>query len=136
MKAELSLQNKLKFFSQYALQKSLLYKDQLLIVDSNIYNPEVLENSQLLLKPLSSISDEDKQVICKILDLEYSEDTTYGFENFFISNQKIESYPSDDSVDFDLECYDYLRSKGYALPWMGLSVQEIVEAEWIKLIES
>jgi len=29
---------------------------------------------------------------------------------------------------------DYLRSKGYAFPWMGLSVNEMVEAGWIKLI--
>jgi hypothetical protein len=28
---------------------------------------------------------------------------------------------------------DYLRSKGYALPWMGLSVEEMVQAGWIKL---
>jgi hypothetical protein len=28
---------------------------------------------------------------------------------------------------------DYLRSKGYALPWMGLSVEDMVEVGWIKL---
>jgi hypothetical protein len=28
---------------------------------------------------------------------------------------------------------DYLRSKGYALPWMGISVDEMVEREWITL---
>lgn len=30
--------------------------------------------------------------------------------------------------------YDFLRSRGYVLPWMGLSVDEMVEAGWIKLI--
>ena len=30
---------------------------------------------------------------------------------------------------------DYLRSKGYALPWMGLSVEEMIEYRWIKLKE-
>lgn len=30
---------------------------------------------------------------------------------------------------------DYLRSKGYALPWMGYSVEDMVQAEWIKLKE-
>lgn len=29
---------------------------------------------------------------------------------------------------------DYLRSKGYALPYMGLSVKKMVEYGWIKLI--
>jgi hypothetical protein len=31
------------------------------------------------------------------------------------------------------ELHDYLRSKGYALPWMGLSVDELVEYGWVKL---
>lgn len=31
---------------------------------------------------------------------------------------------------------DYLRSKGYALPFMGFSVDKMVEAGWIKLAES
>lgn len=30
---------------------------------------------------------------------------------------------------------DYLRSKGFALPFMGISVEEMVQAGWIKLKE-
>ena len=30
---------------------------------------------------------------------------------------------------------DYLRNKGYALPWMNLSVQDMVDYGWIKLKE-
>lgn len=30
---------------------------------------------------------------------------------------------------------DYLRSKGYALPWMGLSVEEMISAGWIRLLD-
>jgi hypothetical protein len=33
------------------------------------------------------------------------------------------------------EC-DYLRSKGYALHWMDLSVEDLVEYGWIKLNNS
>lgn len=29
--------------------------------------------------------------------------------------------------------YDYLRSKRYAIPWMGLSVKELVNRGWVKL---
>lgn len=29
--------------------------------------------------------------------------------------------------------FDFLRSKGYALPWMGVSVQQQIEYGWIKL---
>lgn len=28
---------------------------------------------------------------------------------------------------------DYLRSKGYALPYMGLSVEKLIEYNWVKL---
>lgn len=28
---------------------------------------------------------------------------------------------------------DYLRSKGYALPWMGLSVEDLVSYGWVKV---
>lgn len=33
------------------------------------------------------------------------------------------------------ECHraDYLRSKGYALPWMGLSVEDLVSYGWVKI---
>lgn len=30
---------------------------------------------------------------------------------------------------------DYLRSKGYALPFMGIPVEEQIELGWIKIIE-
>lgn len=32
-----------------------------------------------------------------------------------------------------LEAIDYLRSRGYALPWMGVSVEEQIKRCWIKL---
>ena len=28
---------------------------------------------------------------------------------------------------------DYLRSKGYAVPWMGLSIEQLINYGWIKL---
>ena len=35
-----------------------------------------------------------------------------------------------------VETIDYLRFNGYALDWMGLSVQEMIDAGWAKLDES
>lgn len=32
-----------------------------------------------------------------------------------------------------VEQNDYLRSKGYALPWMGISVEEQISKGWVKL---
>lgn len=34
-----------------------------------------------------------------------------------------------------IQVIDYLRSKGYVLPWMGLSVEKLVEYGWVKLKE-
>ena len=34
-----------------------------------------------------------------------------------------------------IQSLDYLRSKGYALPWMDLSVEDLVEYGWVKLKE-
>ena len=35
-----------------------------------------------------------------------------------------------------LHVFDYLRSKGYALPWMDLLVEDLVEYGWVKLKEN
>lgn len=38
----------------------------------------------------------------------------------------------DDHSDNILHAYDYVRSNGYALPFMGLSVEDLIEYGWIK----
>lgn len=74
----------------------------------------------LQLKPLSAISDEDAFKL------------GYPDSDDFIASWSV----SDNISDFTIGEADYLRSRGYALPWMGLSVDEMVEAGWIKLIEA
>lgn len=63
------------------------------------------------------------------LDHNFKEDKGQFFCNF--SNHSF-SYMNvnDETV---LELFDFLRSKGYALPWMGLSVEKMIEYGWIKL---
>lgn len=65
----------------------------------------------LLLKPLSSISDEDKAELNK-------------FRNWL---------PEHGTKVFYMDEADYLRSKGYALPYMQYSVEDLVNMGWIKL---
>lgn len=44
------------------------------------------------------------------------------------------SHPfANNSTDI-LNAYDYLRSRGYALPWMGLSVEKQLEYNWINFV--
>lgn len=111
MKAEINNENKAKFFALYWGQKVI--KDdtcQLLYVSSNIN----LEHDSwyLNLKPLSSISDEDKNSILEFVEKVIPISETYA-------------------TVFSI---DYLRSKGYALPYLGLSVEDLINAGWIKII--
>lgn len=139
MKTELTLENKMKFFAQYQGQKVLAlnmnknYPIQTpwfdFVCDSHYNQPTYLE-----LKDLSSITDEDAFVIYKLNKFRAfngprtapgSGITNWLVSAYFLSNPV--------KCNFNLETYDYLRSKGYALTWMGLSVDEMVEAEWIKI---
>lgn len=57
------------------------------------------------------------------------------WEKNFVSCDDEKIYFSIGSSNYNYEEITYLRSKGYALPWMGLSVEQQIEYGWIKLIE-
>jgi hypothetical protein len=81
----------------------------------------LIEYGALLLKPIASISDEDKQAITIYWNYgkfhPFGYDTPHGF-----------AYYSIDTIDF-------IRSKGYAIRFQGISVEQQVELGWIKLKE-
>lgn len=140
---ENTLENKAKFFAQHLGQKILIeditviHPMQIIGIDIelgvHVYDAGIklrgyypLFDSLLELRPLSSITDEDFNLIMKdeIMNPEPSiGDPVFTFE---IGGLKLS----------DLTTTDYLRSKGYALPWMGLSVEELVNFGWIKLKEN
>ncbi|TXG86457.1 MAG: hypothetical protein E6R13_00550 [Spirochaetes bacterium] len=111
MKTENTLENKRKFFAQYWGQKILLHvidvDDILLLLNNEIDND--IKNWLLYLKPVSQISDED------------AINLGYGYASHLKSN-----------LDRNI---DQLRNLGYALPWMDLSVEDLVEYGWVKLKE-
>jgi len=121
-----TLENKAKFFALYWEQKILKDKaGQTFNVCSNINLKH--ESWFIELKPLSQISDEDalwysKQVFVD----EYVQSVD---EEILI--QKIKK-----ANHFNLKDpyrMDYLRSKGYALPWLDISIEEQIEFGWIVL---
>jgi hypothetical protein len=81
------------------------------------------------LKPLSKISDEDAVGIPSIPNR-----TTLELLDYFCKKDHLVAceYLLGSLTPQD---YDYLRSRGYALPWMGISVEKMIEAGWIKLEE-
>ncbi|TDO21917.1 hypothetical protein [Pedobacter duraquae] len=57
-----------------------------------------------------------------------------GFKSYTINIGKV-NLSSERPIAY-IAIVDYLRSKGYALPWMGLSVEKQIEYGWIKLKEA
>lgn len=131
---ENTLENKAKFFAQYWGQE--IQWDNTLDFSThqrfdNI-DLRVREGDCLVLKPLSSITDEDLKAIAKFYEptaheVKFSDDQIC-FD--FIYGDSHASGAIEYNSDF---AQDYLRSKGYALPWMGLSVEKLEQYGWIKL---
>ena len=129
-------ENKARFFAQYWGQRIMA-----ITVNENDFCQKIgfthmnkyhLENCHIELKPLSSITKEHLTEIAK-----FYESTAH--------NIKL----NDDQVEFDFiygdehasgaiqvdsdYCLDYLRSKGFAMDWMGLSVKKQIDHGWVKL---
>ena len=152
MKAEINNENKVRFFALYLNQKVLC---------DNLRSGECLDKSWnwshkdfwLLLKPLFQISDEDAIEVAKIIVKEFRHENFSHIETncncgVYFKNGYINIYPdfsflatlyTGQSVyqgpESILYAEHFLRSKGYALPWFGLSVEEMIETSWIKLRE-
>ena len=128
MKTENNLENKTKFFAQYWGQHLIIMGSFLRRIDHvtlcNIENDDILQ-----LKPLSKISDEYIFELTSHLDFDNSE--INEFKDLIIRNNN-EWYNYFDKQEI-IFVYDYLRSKGYALPYMDLSVEDLIEYGWIKL---
>ena len=109
---ENTLENKAKFFAQYWGQKivRMLRSDGLTIVNGRNLDRNI-SVSCLELKPLSQISDEDAITL-----------------KLFINKKKLDW--NDELTQIEA---DYLRSKGYALPYNGISVETLIEWEWLTL---
>ena len=140
MKTQNTLENKARFFAQYWCVKCL--KNELLNqlipaqkVDKS--NCNGLPQQFLELKPLSQIGDEDAIHGLKLIissrnssAFDYCKSQNYSIE------QMVNYFNRHLVYDFKLILTDYLRSKGYALPWMDLSVEDLIKYGWVKLKEN
>lgn len=113
--------------------------------------------AKLLLTPLSQITDEDAIEVAKIVCIEmfirHKKDhyVNRGEKEFISVGHGRNLFTVDINFDGSVEKYnedtgychnpymtgaiDYLRSKCYALPYMGISVEQLQEWGWIKLKE-
>jgi len=146
---------KCRFFSQYYGQKILRWHQWIETkpnskVDLSI--PAIEKSGWFIkLKPLSKITDEDAIEIIKIID---SKSNNFINVNYSYAEKKelpyIKSVISDKGrfdindnfcliidkqvIHFSLNIFDYLRSKGYALPFLEYSVEELISFGWVRLV--
>ena len=112
---------KCRFFAQYWGTKTM-YVGGVGLVEVgkggwNLKHPDFF----LQLKPLSKITDEDAISMYRGLE-----------RNYESSNQFLEDYKS---IGFlEQSEVDFLRSKGYAVPFMGYSVDDLVKIGWVQLV--
>ena len=131
---ENNIENKAKFFAKYLHQSVLMVPSFKEVRTLHYFELEGRSlNGALLLTPLSMITDEDAIEVAIILDWEDD-----GYPGEWISALFTEPagyYIDGYTGNQILKIVDYLRSKGYALPYMGLSVEELQKRSWIKLRE-
>lgn len=157
-------ENKARFFSQYWEQDVGVEIERTEDYRSVVNEQSIKIIDYLALKPLSAISDEDAiEVANIILDLDIVKRYKTPFtvtRNFAITGwpyikvhhpknrysviidcalANFNIYEDDEAITMahDMKpcnVIDFLRSKGYAVPFMGASVEELVEWGWVKLV--
>jgi hypothetical protein len=126
---ENNIENKARFFALYWGQEvyALDYSGGVIgkwensfPVIKKYYKENDIKETYLLLKPLSAITDEDSIKVGYV--------GNFHFLDAYKSQFKLNT--------FSVKAADYLRSKGYALPWMDLSVDNLLKYGWVKLINN
>lgn len=128
---ENTLENKAKFFALYLNRKECIIRQGYINRD-NVKPNGVDEYDSLELKHLSSITDEDAIEVKKIASSEKDVEILFNT----ISREKaLFECKYTTQYNKHYEVVDYLRSRGYALPYRGASIETMVEWRWIKLKE-
>lgn len=134
MKAEITPENKIKFFQLYSGQEVIWVRTCL--DQKTPYQAQFINDGRdrklatiAILKNLSSISDVDSLAVAEIIaDIEHLKLDKESRIRYVKNNILF-------LVIRNTHVSDYLRSKCYLLPFLGLSVDEIIEAGWAKLTE-
>jgi len=154
---ENTIENKAKFLVQYWGQNVLVaggYKNTPTYFTVNADTMHTIDSDYLELTSISQISDQDAIEVAKlqaptfdnkskVLRLDNSieihrlnnvvkithEISTFHRGILLMVGGAVQTMYAYDSLVFT----DYLRSNGYALPWMGLSVIEQINRGWVKI---
>lgn len=130
---ENTAENKSKFFAQYYFQWVLHLTSMPKGLPIRV-RPDCNEDDFfLLLKPLDLLTDDEYFELAGD-DLGDALGDNKDRERIIKHAKKIIEY-NEVLRTIRWEHYQYLQSKGYAVPFMGLSVEQLVEYGWVKLIK-
>jgi hypothetical protein len=90
-------------------------------------------NERLILTDLKNITNEDAIDVAKIFGM--TED--FEFIGKILCNTIFDNSDSESETTIynsNAKAVDYLRSKGYALPFMEYSVKDLVSFDWVRLV--
>ena|SRR5690606_12753456 len=144
MKIENIYENKARFFALYWGVKCLrneFLNDNIPPHKVDVSTCRGLPQQYLELTPLSQITDEDAVAVYNLAGVDEAHVKFYELnDSDFIKQGKnlAQSALYSNGTRFTglyrmSLVADYLRSKGYALPWMGMSVEDLVSYGWVKI---
>lgn len=84
--------------------------------------PRAMATAQLILRPLSKISDEDKSEVCRLAD--NTIDTDHVLTEKDKKNLVKGMYDAMNEGEFPYHIADFLRSRSYMLPYKGIDLFE------------
>ena len=130
-----SIDVKCRFFAQHWGQ-NVLMNNRLTLMGKHLISDD-LDKYWLNLKPLSKISDEDALNLVKIFAdaIDFTENQIKHFKEDIIAvyENKINDFMSSSSLRTIFTGLDYLRKKGYAIPFDEYSVEDLISFGWLKL---
>lgn len=149
---QISDKTKQQFLALYLGQPCLATVDDLPIQGKLVIDADLLSTQGLIhftevsacLKRLEDMSSQDvvelynlKQNIVQYQDKTYFKAFTYhnGVFQIEVENSFYNSYLMKDVVfhvsDLSYKYIDFLRSKGYCLPYLNSSIEDLIEQKWI-----
>lgn len=130
-----TLDNKATFFALYWGQMrayndelNLRHVDERYVINDTVRHPERLETAYFLLNPISRLKDEDALWLGRDANefvSSYEDDLKYCKE--------LVDRMSNKPHLINQKQGDYIRSKGYALPWLDTTVEQQIEFGWVRL---
>ena len=130
---------KCRFFATYWGQLYEFNSKTKFRVDDGAFPLEKKGREKLILTDLKNITEEDLLFICRtkkgkiekveLLGIEENKREKYLNIKIYFPNGWNEFYTEINEI----ENIDYLRSKGYALPFMGYSVEDLVSFGWVRI---